>query len=217
MKDLQRTYLELLHVARRLIASPEVEARWDQPSALQEYRMDALAGHLLHAATVTVIEGLATPAPTGIEPLSATEYWVSALRHPQWNDLDWDVHVRLREAGQRQAAGGYSAFLEEFDRLVQVVTAYLETEPDDRLVSVYAGHAASRLDEYLKSRVIECVVHIDDLAVSAAVETPALPALAMTVTIHELVEMARLVRGDLAVVRALSRRERDAINALRVI
>ena len=36
MKDLQRTYLELLHVARRLIASPEVEARWDQPSALQD-------------------------------------------------------------------------------------------------------------------------------------------------------------------------------------
>jgi hypothetical protein len=40
---------------------------------------------------------------------------------------------------------------------------------------------------------------------------------AMTLTIHELVEMARLFRGDLAVVRALSRRERDAINALRVI
>jgi hypothetical protein len=33
MKDLQRTYLELLHVARRLIASPEVEARCDQPRA----------------------------------------------------------------------------------------------------------------------------------------------------------------------------------------
>jgi hypothetical protein len=109
MKDLQRTYLELLHVARRLIAAPEVEARWDQPSALQEYRMDALAGHLLHTATVTVIEGLEAPAPTGIEPLSVTECWVSALRNPQWNDLDWDVYVRLREAGQRQAAGGYSA------------------------------------------------------------------------------------------------------------
>src|SRR5919202_1505546 len=54
MKDLQRTYLELLHIARRLIASPEVEARWDQPSALPEYRMDALAGHLLHAATPRV-------------------------------------------------------------------------------------------------------------------------------------------------------------------
>ena len=55
MKDLQRTYLELLHLARRLIASPEVEARWDQPSALQEYRMDALAGHLLHTATVFAV------------------------------------------------------------------------------------------------------------------------------------------------------------------
>ena len=96
MKDLQRTYLELLHIARRLIASPEIEARWDQPSALQEYRMDALAGHLLNVAAVSVIEGLATPAPTGIEPLSATEYWVSALRNPNWNDLDWAVHVRLR-------------------------------------------------------------------------------------------------------------------------
>src|SRR6266699_5259997 len=73
MKDLQRTYLELLPIARRLIASPEIEARWDQPSALQEYRMDALAGHLLNAAAVSVIEGLETPAPTGIEPLSITE------------------------------------------------------------------------------------------------------------------------------------------------
>jgi len=32
-----------------------------------------------------------------------------------------------------------------------------------------------------------------------------------------LVEMARSYRGDLAVVRALSRRERDAVNALRVL
>ncbi len=217
MKDLQCIYLDLLHVARRLIASPEVEARWNQPSALREYRMDALAGHLLNAAVVSVIAGLETPAPTGSEPLSATDYWVSALRNPQWNDVEWDVHMRLRETGQRQAADGYGAFLEEFDHLVQVVTAYLGTEPDDRPVSVYAGHAATRLDEYLKSRVIECVVHIDDLAVSAAVETPALPAFATTLTIHELVQIARSYRGDLAVVRALSRQERDAVNALRVL
>jgi len=217
MKDLQRAYLDLLHVARRLLASPEVEARWDQPSALRGYRMDALAGHLLNAAVVTVITGLETPAPTGSEPLSATDYWVSALRDPRWDDAGWDVHVRLREAGRRRAAGGYGAFLEDFDRLVREVTAYLETEPDNRLVGVYAGRAAARLDEYLKSRVIECVVHIDDLAVSATVETPAVPAFATELTIHGLVEMARSYRGDLAVVRALSRRERDAVNALRVL
>jgi len=217
MKDFRRAYFELLQIARRLIASPEIEARWDQPSALPEYRVDALAGHLLKAAVVSVIDGLETPVPPGGEPLSATEYWVSTLRNPQWNDPNWDVHVRLREAGRQQAAGGYRAFLEEFDRLVQVVTDRLGAEPDDCLVGVYGGRAASRLDEYLKSRIIECVVHIDDLAVSAGVETPALPAFATALTIHELVEIARSYRGDLAVVHALSRRERDAVNALRVV
>ena len=103
MKDLQRTYLELLHVARCLIASPEVEARWDQPSALPEYRMDALAGHLLHTATVTVIAGLETSAPTGIEPLDGRIYHrldpagVAVCRSDphvhRWPDTGWPEAV----------------------------------------------------------------------------------------------------------------------------
>jgi hypothetical protein len=64
---------------------------------------------------------------------------------------------------------------------------------------------------------MECVVHIDDLAASAAIETPTLPPFAVNVTIEALIEIARAHRGDLAVVRALSRRERDTVDALRVI
>jgi hypothetical protein len=64
---------------------------------------------------------------------------------------------------------------------------------------------------------VELVVHIDDLAVSVGRPTPDLPATATACTIGCLLEIARTRHGDLAVVRALSRRERDPISALRVL
>ena len=106
MKDLQRAYLESLAVVRQLIASPEIEARWDQPSALQKYRTSGLAGHLVDTAVVWLIDGLAAPAPAMVKPITATEYWVWGLRLPEWDDLDSAVHVRLRDAGERLAAAG---------------------------------------------------------------------------------------------------------------
>jgi hypothetical protein len=217
MKELQRTYLDLLGITRRLLASPEIEACWDQPSALLEYRTSALAGHLVECAAVRVINGLDAPAPTQVEPLSTTAFWVWGLNLPGWDDHYSEVHVWLREAGQQQVAGGYRAFLEDFDRIIHVLTDRLQTAPDDRLLSILGGQVVTRLDEYLKSRVIECVVHIDDLAASAGLPTPIMPGSAMRVTIYELIEIARAHRGDLAIVRALSRRERDSINALRVL
>jgi hypothetical protein len=217
MRELQRAYFDSLAIAHRLIASPDIEACWDQPSALQEYRTGALAGHLVECAVVRVIDGLLAPAPTQGQPLSATEYWLWGLHLPGWDDPHADIHIWLRDAGQRQVACGYRAFLEEFDRFLRVLAEQLEMAPDDRLLSLLGGQAVSRLDEFLKSRVIECVVHVDDLAVSAGIPTPAMPSFAMTVTINELIEIARAHRSDLAVVRALARRERDSINALRVI
>lgn len=217
MRALQRAYLDSLAVAHRVIATPQVEAAWDRPSALAHYRTGALAGHLVHAAAVLVIEGLDAPAPTRPEPLSATEYWLWGLRMPGWSDPHAAVHVRLREAGERQAAGGHRVLLAEFDRLIPALADRLETAQDDRLLSVSGGRVATRLDEFLRSRLIECVVHVDDLAASAGIETPAMPALATTVAIDALIGIARAKHGDLAVVRALARRERDIVEALRVI
>jgi hypothetical protein len=59
-------------------------------------------------------------------------------------------------------------------------------------------------------------VHIDDLAVSVEVDTPQLPTAALDHAIDALVSTARHRHGDLSVLRALSRRERDELNALRV-
>ena len=73
------------------------------------------------------------------------------------------------------------------------------------------------LDDYLVTRLIELVVHTDDLAVSLDVAAPPIPAAATGLVITTLVEVARIRHGDTAVLRALTRRERDAVAALRVL
>jgi hypothetical protein len=73
------------------------------------------------------------------------------------------------------------------------------------------------LDEYLRTRVVELVVHADDLAASIGVElVPPQPA-TCRVAIDVLVDAARIRHGDMAVLRALARRERGPVEALRVL
>jgi hypothetical protein len=73
------------------------------------------------------------------------------------------------------------------------------------------------LDDYLVTRLIELLVHTDDLAVSVGLPSPDFPLAASRPAIAALVDVAILRHGDDAVLRALSRRERDAVDALRVL
>ena len=101
--------------------------------------------------------------------------------------------------------------------MIDVVEGQLETIPDDRVIGILGGLVATRIDEFLKSRLIGVSYIVDDLAASAAIDTPAMPEFAVSSTIYALVEIARAHRGDMEVVRALARRERDTVNALRVL
>ena len=73
------------------------------------------------------------------------------------------------------------------------------------------------LDEYLKTRLVELTVHMDDLAFSLDLPTPVYPEAAYTVVIDTLVSVATLRSGPLIVLRALSRGERQAPDVLRVL
>ena len=106
---------------------------------------------------------------------------------------------------------------EEAGALTERLRVRLVTEAFDRRLQVLGGLVIT-LDEYLRTRVVELVLHTEDLALSvdlpeAAEVTPA----AATIAINTLVDLARLRHGDLAVLRALARRERDTVNALRVL
>jgi hypothetical protein len=72
------------------------------------------------------------------------------------------------------------------------------------------------LDEYLRTRVVELVIHGDDLASSVGLAFGPVASDLATTAISTLVEVARVRHGDMAVLRALTRRERDSVQALRV-
>ena len=72
------------------------------------------------------------------------------------------------------------------------------------------------MDDYLVTRVVEIVVHTDDLSASVSIPTPHFDASTVNLAIDCLMDVARLRHGDMAVLRALARRERDQVEALRV-
>lgn len=198
-------------VAADLLSSPEVEAAWDRPSALAEFTVRGLAGHLLRA-TGSVEIYLDRPEPDG-EPIGAPSYYAQAVEEP---DIDSEVHRAIRQRGEESAAGGYDAVRAEARAVLERLEARLAGEGPDRKIRAYKD-LVLRIDDYLVTRVIELVVHVDDLAVSVSVPPPDLPSDALGLAIDALVETARLKHGDLAVLRALTRRERDQVRALRVL
>jgi hypothetical protein len=120
----------------------------------------------------------------------------------------------LRERGELLGSHGRETVITELDRLLAALTQRLTAEPGDRLVTVL-DEITMRLDDYLTTRVVELAVHADDLATSLGSE-PALPSDALTTAIHSLVDVARIRHDDIAVLRALSRRERQTPEILRV-
>ena len=211
MNEIRKTYLSCLQVALELVERSEVEQRWDEPSALYGWSVSGLTGHLTRAFT-TVIDYLeADPSASG-ETVSAAAYYASAVDS---DDLNSELHRGIRRRGVEMAKEGHGALVELQRRALTRLRTILDEEPGSRKVRVHKGMIVS-LDDYLITRVVELSVHIDDLAVSVEVDTPQLPAAAFDLAIDALVSTARHRHGDPGVLRALARRERDELNALRV-
>jgi hypothetical protein len=192
-----------------------LEERFDGPGALAELSVRGLAGHLLRALT-TVTTYLDAPAPAGPPEtglLSAAGYYTAVLTADR--DLDSDFNRAIRQRAIDSAPDRADDFVLEWADAAAQLISRLEQEPDDRLVQVYGGHVLT-LDDYLVTRLVELVVHVDDLAVSLGEEPPELPG-AADIVIATLVDVARARHGSTAVVRALTRRERDTVEALRII
>jgi uncharacterized protein (TIGR03083 family) len=208
---IRELFLETSRVARGLVARPEIAERWDQPSALREFSIRGLSGHL-YRATGSVSAYLDRGEPEG-GSIDAAAYYAEAVGEP---DVDSDLHRAVRQRGEEAAAGGRDALLRAWDDMIEGLTARLQAEPRDRRLSVFKGLVLT-LDDYLITRLVELVVHADDLAVSIDIEPPELAREAYSVAIDCLVNVARIKHGDGAIIRALTRRERDVVQALRVL
>ena len=200
--------------ARGLIASRAVAARWHDPAALSRLEVGGVAGHLARAAFVVVGYLDASDPDPGLdatELLTADQYFERILAGAGDSD---DAHAAIRARAAEEAAAGQDALVERLDATLAELDVRFASEPADRAVRV-AGGIVLPLDEYLVTRMVELVVHSDDLATSAGLETPEFDALTMACVIGCMLAMVRARHGEIAVMRGFARRERDAINALR--
>lgn len=206
--------LEAVAVAGDVLCDDRVTGAWEDPSALEGMVVGALAGHLVRAST-TVRDALAKAAPSGDRPLlDAAGYFLSI--EGLGGDLDSDLHAGIRARAAAAASDGPTAVLGRWRDAARDLARRLGETAPGRPVEVFGGRALA-IEDYLDTRLIEVVVHTDDLAASVGLPAPAFAEDATGRVIACLVEIARRRHGDLAVIRAMVRRERDGVDALRVL
>lgn len=197
-------FLATARSAAGLLRDPAVAAGWDTPSALPEFGVAGLAGHLAYQV-LAVPDFLAGPVPTE-ETIDILEHY----NRVQWIDaeLDDEINRRIRDGGYHVAAAGPTHLADRLDAVIAVLTETLPTEPARPVRISLWGPWSLMLDDMLVTRMMELAVHSDDLAVSVNIPTPALPARAVETVVDLLSRLALRRHGPTAVLRALSRAER---------
>jgi len=193
-------------VALDLIRTDEVRDRWLLPSALPKMSVGALACHL-GRQVVRAAELL--PAATDLPALESADAhyhraaWVmSASPDDPPNDRstdDAEAALGAAALGARSAAA-----LETVRRLLAAGTAR------DVVPIPWQGWSLRR-DDFLLTRMLEIVVHSDDLALSVGAGTPEFPAEVFAPVRDLLVRLAVRRRGQSAVISALTRSERTQV------
>ncbi|WP_433436952.1 maleylpyruvate isomerase N-terminal domain-containing protein [Nonomuraea sp. CA-141351] len=204
MGEIRQSYLVAAESAVSLLRAPAVAAAWDKPSALTEFSVAGLAGHLAHQ--LVRVRDVLVPNGQVQEPIELLEHysrspWVQA-------GLDHESNVSVRRGGQAAAADGPGALVERTQALLDLLTAALPAEPAGRVVELPWSGWALRLDDFLLTRLVELVVHSDDLAASVGLNTPELPSSVIDPVVELLARLAVHRHGPTAVIRTLSRAER---------
>lgn len=205
MNDLRAAYLRCGELAASMVHLPQLAHRWATASALEGYTCGALAGHLVRSLlTVDQYLDTATPGPC-LDGIDAVIYFHRALgdADPVHDPMHESVRVRSAELAGADATGLRTTT----DALLDRLRTRLPDTPDEVCVTVFGG-MRMHLDDYLDTRFVELLVHLDDLAVSLDVATPEPPELAARRTVAVLAELARLRHGTAAVLRTLARTER---------
>jgi hypothetical protein len=204
MTGTREDFLSTARSAAGVLREPVVAAAWSMPSALAEFSVGGLAGHLAYQI-LSVRQALAEPEPPE-QTISLLEHygrveWIGAA-------LDDEVNVRIRHGGEEAAAEGPEALAASVDSAVEELAGALAPAVNRPVRIRMWGPWSLLLDDLLITRMMELAVHSDDLAVSVGIETPALPQSAVDTVIDLLSRLAVRRHGPTAVLRALSRAER---------
>jgi hypothetical protein len=193
-----QAYLTAVDSMAELLGRPEVAAAWDSPSALAEWRVGGLAGHLAAQAFLGV--RLLENGPSNQDPISIGEHyeraaWVTAKVHD-------DVSASNRAGGDADAMAGPAALADRV-RTARDRAAELLADTDESLVLLVPWQGWSlRRDDLLTTRMMEIAVHSDDLGASVGVTAPPLPGDVLDPVLALLTRLAVRRHGQSAVLTA---------------
>ena len=199
--EVRSLVVDAVATAADLIADSATAERWDEPSALDGMTVGALAAHLVRAAGATIAYLDRTPADRrpDDELLTPVTYFRAAVEAP--------IHDQIKDVSADEAAIGHAATATKCRRLAEDLATRLDEEPEDRLLAALGGRMLT-LDDFCRTRLIEILLHIDDLAASTGTERPEIDPRGPAEIIEICVGIGVDRHGGWGVLAALARAER---------
>jgi hypothetical protein len=206
MQAVAEDFLIAADSALELVGRVEVVQQWDEPSALAEMTVGAVAAHLgsqvltVHAA-VTAGHGASDEVPVPLLEHYSRVPWVRS-------GIEDESNARIRLGAERSAGSGHDALTASMQRAIQDLRRAFPSGGFPARIRMAGWDWSLSFDDFLVTRMMEIVVHSDDLAVSVGIEPPTLPEALLGPVLALLVGVSLQRHGQAALVRALSRRER---------
>lgn len=198
-------FVDAAELVLELIARPEVAEAWARESSCADMTVGGLVRHLVNQSSY--VAGLLAAGPSfgaGAETTTLLEHYAAA----DWMHEDHDAESNrfVREKGDADAAEGHEAAVALQAEAVADLPAALSGPPP----TTYIPWEDRRMptDDFLVTRLMEIVVHSDDLADSVGVPAPAFGEAVLEPVLGLLSALAVVRHGQDAVVRALTRPQR---------
>jgi hypothetical protein len=204
MTSIRDQYLTAARAALALAEDDAVAKAWTGPSALAGFTVGGLAAHLLQQIT-SVTAGLAADHD-GKETVGLFEHydraaWLAA-------DVDNDYNTGIRNGGETAAEAGPETVTGEAASALAALETALAAMDGTETSGNTRWPYAMRLDDFLCTRLMEIVVHGDDLACSVGIDTPVFDQDVFDTAAFMLARLAVKRHGQANLVRALARSER---------
>jgi hypothetical protein len=197
-------FVRTAQLVSSLVARPEVEATWTRESSCAGMTVGGLARHLVEQS-LYVAEYLPVTPPEDAPRISVLEHYAMS----DWAQEGPDGPSNLDIRDQWNAGGANDGPAE---------TARLQSEVVDRLAGVLGAagdwmylpwhHVVMPADDFVVTRMMESVVHADDLATSVGLPTPDFGPDVLEPVLGLLAALAVEQHGQDAVVRTLTRPQR---------
>ena len=203
MADQQWAHVvDSVRVVRDLVATPQVAAQWSEESSCAGMTVGGLAVHTTSQADHL---GRLLGHRHDQDPIALLEHY----RRAAWSnsDLDSEANAGIRDGSNAEAEVGHEAALAQVDEWLATLEHVVDGDVPGTVHIPWQGWSLAT-EDFVATRLMEMVVHSDDLASGVGLPTPEFPDRAVAETMRLLTAVAVDRHGQAAVIRALSRPQR---------